>query len=150
MQKYTFTIQLDGQVQEAPRSETLRDDAAALGYACDMARELRNSGGCHDPNLMIKVRDENRQIIFSIPWSSGLGLNKRLQQQASRRRAATHRFQLMFFVFTYRTQVAWNVRQTLRPLPEMPTPDAPCEFRPLRRSILRCTASNAKLAALKL
>ena len=70
--KYTFTIQLEGQVQEAPRSETLRDDAAALEYACDMAREFRNSGsGSHDPNLMIKVRAENRQIIFSIPFRAG-------------------------------------------------------------------------------
>jgi len=52
--------------------ETLRDDAAALEYACDMAREFRNSGsGSHDPNLMIKVRDENRQIIFSIPFRAG-------------------------------------------------------------------------------
>jgi hypothetical protein len=32
----------------------LRDDAAALEYACDMARELTNSGGYYDPNLMIK------------------------------------------------------------------------------------------------
>ena len=58
-------------MQEAPRSETLRDDAAALEYACDMARELRNSGRCHDPNLMIKVTDENRLIIFSIPYRAG-------------------------------------------------------------------------------
>jgi hypothetical protein len=98
VQKYTFTVQLVGQVQEAPRSATLRDDAAALGFACDMARELRNSGRCHDPNLMIKVGDENRQIIFSIPGRAGWAYTSGYSNTASRSHPPVSTYVLCVYV----------------------------------------------------
>jgi hypothetical protein len=69
--KYTFTIQLGDQACEPPRSAILHNDAAALDYVCDMARELKNGGSYDNPNLLIKVRDKNDQIIFSIPLLAG-------------------------------------------------------------------------------
>jgi hypothetical protein len=46
----------------------LRDDAAALNYACSMIRELKASGGYDDPGLVIEVRNEMRQMVLSIPF----------------------------------------------------------------------------------
>ena len=69
--KYTFTIQLEGQAHETPRTEALRDDAAALDYACHMVRQVGISGKYDAVKLTVKVRDECRQIIFSIPFLVG-------------------------------------------------------------------------------
>jgi hypothetical protein len=43
------------------------DDEAALSYACAMVRELRKSGYC-DPNLMVKVFDDRRPLVFCLPF----------------------------------------------------------------------------------
>jgi hypothetical protein len=46
----------------------LTGDEAALGYACELARKLRRTGGYSDPNLAIRVADQHRAIVFSIPF----------------------------------------------------------------------------------
>ena len=46
----------------------LNDNAAALDYACHMVRELRTNGGYDDPELLVTVRNEMRQIVLSIPF----------------------------------------------------------------------------------
>jgi hypothetical protein len=48
----------------------LTGDEAALGYACELARKLRRTGGYSDPNLAIRVADQRRAIVFSIPLSA--------------------------------------------------------------------------------
>jgi hypothetical protein len=42
--------------------------AAALDYACHMVRELRANGGHHDPDLLVTVRNEMREIVLSCPF----------------------------------------------------------------------------------
>ena len=46
----------------------LNDDAAALDYACAMARELKQTGGYNDPDLVVNVRDQARPMVLSIPF----------------------------------------------------------------------------------
>jgi hypothetical protein len=43
------------------------DDEAALSYACAMVRKLRKSG-YSDPNLMVKVFDDRRPLVFCLPF----------------------------------------------------------------------------------
>jgi hypothetical protein len=69
--QYTFTIQLEGQAHDAPRTEASRDDAAALDYARHMVRQVGISGKYDAVKLTVKERDECRQIIFSIPFLVG-------------------------------------------------------------------------------
>jgi len=45
----------------------LKDDAAALAYACQLARELAQSAGRPNAGMLIKVRDESRPMVLSIP-----------------------------------------------------------------------------------
>jgi hypothetical protein len=47
---------------------TFDDDDAAIGYACELVRTLRQRSGYDDPNLLMKIRDEYRSIVFSIPF----------------------------------------------------------------------------------
>jgi hypothetical protein len=53
-----------------PMVVALTGDEAALGYACELARKLRRTGGYSDPNLAIRVADQHRAIVFSIPLSA--------------------------------------------------------------------------------
>jgi hypothetical protein len=43
----------------------LKDDAAALTYACQLAQELARS--VNSPGMMISVRDDIRPMVLSIP-----------------------------------------------------------------------------------
>jgi len=45
----------------------LQLDAAALAYACQLARELLRSVARPDPSMLIKVRDDIRPMVLSIP-----------------------------------------------------------------------------------
>ena len=45
----------------------LNDDAAALAYACQLAQELVQSGARPDPSMLVKVRDDTRPMVLSIP-----------------------------------------------------------------------------------
>ena len=49
MPKYYFTIRWVDHVDDDKFGESLSDDAAALNYACRMARELQAARGDSDP-----------------------------------------------------------------------------------------------------
>ena len=64
MPQYHFTIRADdSETQE--RAADLSDEAAALEYAFDLVRAYRAGrlGGS-----LVKVRDETRPIVYSIPF----------------------------------------------------------------------------------
>ena len=66
MPKYYFTIR-SGDHEDDERCVVLQDVAAALDYACCIARELSvNKYG--DPGLTVSVRNEKREIVLSIPF----------------------------------------------------------------------------------
>ena len=66
MPHYFFTVQAsEGDTTE--RAAELKDDAAALAYACEIVRELMQSLAHTDRTSLVKVRDETRSTVFSIP-----------------------------------------------------------------------------------
>ena len=69
MPQYFFAIRWPD-YEDAERGAALVDDAAALDYACRLIRELRAGGGYDDPALSVKVRNETRQIVFSVPFAA--------------------------------------------------------------------------------
>jgi hypothetical protein len=67
MPRYIFAIRAgDGDAPE--RAAMLNDDAAALAYACEIVRELMQSVARTDRTSLVKVRDETRPMVFSIPF----------------------------------------------------------------------------------
>jgi hypothetical protein len=68
MPQYYFTIRWVDRVDNDTCGESLSDDAAALNYACRMARELQN--GESDPGLVI-VKDAKHHTVLSIPFLAG-------------------------------------------------------------------------------
>jgi len=68
MPEYFFAIRRSGQEYLDERATALNDIAAALDYACRMVRELRANGEYDDPDLLMTVRNEIRQIVLSIPF----------------------------------------------------------------------------------
>ena len=67
MPQYVFTIRAPNEDARAERAAVLKDDAAALAYACQLAQELVQSVNCGDPGMLIKVRDNIRPMVLSIP-----------------------------------------------------------------------------------
>ena len=68
MPQYYFTIRAGDEGTPAERAAELNDDAAALAYACEIVRELMQSLNHADRGLLLKVRDETRPMVFSIPF----------------------------------------------------------------------------------
>ncbi len=68
MPQYFFTIRSRSQEHRETRAAVLSDDAAALEFACAMARELRQTGGYDDPGLLVNVADQARPLALSIPF----------------------------------------------------------------------------------
>ena len=67
MPRYIFAIRAgDGDAPE--RAAELNDDAAALAYACEIVRELMQGLTPADRSSLVKVRDETRPKVFSIPF----------------------------------------------------------------------------------
>jgi hypothetical protein len=66
--EYVFTIRSEGQIVERARVVACDNDHAALGYACSMVQKLRTIGGYSDPNLMVRVFDDRRPLVFSVPF----------------------------------------------------------------------------------
>ena len=66
--EYFFAIRRSDQGHLDERATALNDIAAALDYACHMVRKLRANGAHHDPDLLVTVRNEMRQIVLSIPF----------------------------------------------------------------------------------
>ncbi len=71
MQRYFFTIRGRNWVKDDPDGVNLPDVAAALSYARDTIRELRNESGYNDPALMMVVKDEARHMVWSLPLFPG-------------------------------------------------------------------------------
>ena len=67
MPRYYFTVRSGGHEQEDERCAVLQDAAAALDYACSMVREL-SVKGCDDAGLLVSVRNEQREMVLSIPF----------------------------------------------------------------------------------
>jgi hypothetical protein len=66
--EYVFTIQSAGQMVERAQVVACDNDHAALGYACSMVHKLRTVGGYNDPNLMVRVFDDRRPLVFCLPF----------------------------------------------------------------------------------
>jgi hypothetical protein len=67
MPRYTFAIRA-GEGEAAERAAELTDDAAALAYACEIVRELVQNLSHAARNSLVKVSDETRPMVFSIPF----------------------------------------------------------------------------------
>jgi len=64
MPQYFFAIRA-GKDTQPERAAVL--NAAAFAYACGIASELMRSVGPSDPRMLIKVRDDKRALVFSVP-----------------------------------------------------------------------------------
>jgi hypothetical protein len=67
VRQYVFTIRAPDEDALDEQAAVLKDDAAALAYACQLARELAQSVVRPDPSMLIKVRDDTRPMVLSIP-----------------------------------------------------------------------------------
>ena len=67
MPRYIFAIRA-GDDNAPERAAELTDDAAALAYACEIVRELMQGLTHADRSSLVKVRDETRPMVFSIPF----------------------------------------------------------------------------------
>jgi hypothetical protein len=70
MPRYFFSVRTGDEETHAERAVELRDDLAALAYACEIVRELTKTGGAssHYPTSVVEVGDETRPMVFSIPF----------------------------------------------------------------------------------
>ncbi len=68
MPQYFFSIRAGDKDAPAERAAVLNDDAAALTYACEIVRELMQSLAHVDRSAHVKVRDETRPMVLSIPF----------------------------------------------------------------------------------
>ena len=66
MPQYFFSVRAVRRCDE--RAAELNDDAAALAYACEIVREFMQGLTCADRSSLVKVRDETRPMVFSIPF----------------------------------------------------------------------------------
>ena len=66
MPQYFFAVRADD--GDAPeRAAELKDDAAALAYACEIVREMQSLAHT-DRTSLVKVRDATRPMVLSIPF----------------------------------------------------------------------------------
>jgi hypothetical protein len=68
VQRYFFGVRWSDNEDNDPSGALLSDNAAALNYADRLIRELKEGGRYNDPNLMVIVRDEMKQVVLSIPF----------------------------------------------------------------------------------
>ena len=67
MPHYFLTVRAtEGDATE--RAAELSDDAAALAFACEIVRELAQSLAHTDRTSLVRVRDETRPMVLSIPF----------------------------------------------------------------------------------
>jgi hypothetical protein len=67
MARYTFTVSTGAENIWPQHSAELEDEAAALAYACDLARDLIRSDKGANSVWHIIVGDEKRAIVFIVP-----------------------------------------------------------------------------------
>ena len=80
MPKYIFTIRAGHEGNRAEQAAVLNDDAAALTYASELARELVQSDERPDTSWLVKVSDEARSISIRDTVFSSLRLKARRHQ----------------------------------------------------------------------
>jgi hypothetical protein len=71
MPRYFFTIHRGNEVEDDPDGAFLPDEASALSYAEHTIRELRKKDGYNDLALMMMIKDEVRQTVWSLPFFPG-------------------------------------------------------------------------------
>jgi hypothetical protein len=67
VRQYVFTIRAPDEDALDEQAAVLKDDAAALAYACQLAREMAQRVVRPDPSMLINVRDDSRPMVLSIP-----------------------------------------------------------------------------------
>jgi hypothetical protein len=67
MARYTFAVSTGAESGRLEHSVELKDDAAALACACDLARDLIRSDMGADPAWRVIVATEKRTIVFTVP-----------------------------------------------------------------------------------
>jgi hypothetical protein len=75
MPRYFFSIRAGDDGTAAERAVELCDDAAALAHACEIVRELMQGLTHADRGSLVKVRDETRLMVFSIPFFAACASN---------------------------------------------------------------------------
>jgi hypothetical protein len=68
MFRYFFDIRSKSLGHRDEQGKLLPDDAAALNYACRLIQQLKAAGEHDDPESMIEVRNEMRQMVLAIPF----------------------------------------------------------------------------------
>jgi hypothetical protein len=68
MARYFFSIQAGDDEAGAEYAAELKDDVAALAYACEIVRTRMRSHTQTNFNSQVIVRDEARPRVFSIPF----------------------------------------------------------------------------------
>jgi hypothetical protein len=69
--RYFFTVRWSDHDDDDQHGTELPDDAAALGYADRIIRELKDGGGLDDPGLMMVVKNEMHMTVLSVPFLTG-------------------------------------------------------------------------------
>jgi hypothetical protein len=67
MARYIFTLCSEVERSWPEHRVELKDDAAALAYACDLARDLVRTGKSADPAWRVIVVHEKRGIVLTVP-----------------------------------------------------------------------------------
>jgi hypothetical protein len=65
--RYIFAVRA-GEGEAPERAAELNDDTAALAYACEIVRELMQNLTHADRSSLVKVSDDTRPMVFSIPF----------------------------------------------------------------------------------
>src|SRR5262249_47105336 len=68
MPQYIFSIRAGDKDAPVARVAELNDDAAAFAHACEIVSELMQGLTHADRCSLVKVRDETRRMVFSIPF----------------------------------------------------------------------------------
>jgi hypothetical protein len=68
MPRYLFTIRAGYEGTHSAQAAELSNDAAALAYASQLARELVQRDERTDIGWLVTVSDEKRPMVFAIPF----------------------------------------------------------------------------------
>jgi hypothetical protein len=85
MARYTFTVRTEAKSAPPDHAVELKDDAAALAYACDLARDLAQRYTDADPAWQLVVADEKRARVYSFTLPAPEGRRSLVHPRAPRR-----------------------------------------------------------------
>ena len=83
--RYFFSVRWPDHEDDDTNGTLLSDEAAALGYADRVVRELKEGGGYNDPGLMVIVRDGTQRVraLNTLPCGLRLRLFVRISTDLS-------------------------------------------------------------------